>query len=133
MQDDDLQFLHGQYHADYSFCVEKRYERYAALQFMSKGTVRVAYDSSVYDLEGAWIWPCHPGSLIRFEPGSSGTWEHRYVAIAGPRWQQWQASGLWPRLPQQVHSEDLGQRFDLLLSTFPRTAPVGTGTCREST
>ena len=123
MQGDDLQFLHGKYHSDYSFCVEKRYERYAALQFMSTGSVELTYDSTHYSLEGAWMWPCHPGPLIRFEPGPSGQWEHRYVAIAGPRWQQWQASGLWPRQPQAVTSPDVAQRFDLLLATFPRNTP----------
>ena len=118
----DLQFLHGKYYADYSFCVDKRYERYAALQFMSKGSVRVAYGTDVFELSGAWIWPCHPGTQIAFEPGPTGAWEHRYIAFTGPLWQTWQAQGLWPRRPQRVKSQHFAERFDQLLSHYERQA-----------
>ncbi len=100
--------------------MEKRYQTYFALQYMAKGTVSVAYDDETYNLSGAYVWPCAKGPLLRFEPGPSGSWEHRYIAFSGPLTAQWQASGLWPQLPQQVCSADFTQRFDTLLSLYKR-------------
>jgi AraC-like DNA-binding protein len=114
----ELQFLHGKSYVDYSFCVEKRYDQYHALQFMSSGTVCVSYGSETQQLEGAWLWPCDPGPVMRFEPGSSGSWNHRYVALRGPQINAWQGIGIWPSQPQRVRSEYFASRFDQRLSLF---------------
>ncbi len=116
--DFDFEFLHGQSYDEYSFCVEKRYEQYYTLQFMAKGTVKLSYDGQETALSGSWLWPCFPGPLIRFEPGISDSWEHRYVALKGSQILEWWVNGLWPREPQRVHSSDMAERFDKMLDLF---------------
>lgn len=119
MSGSDLQFLHGKSYDDYSFCVEKRYERYHALQFMASGSVRLRYaDEEGHLFSGAWLWPCDPGPPVRFEPGPSGSWSHRYVALRGARIAVWQSAGIWPVAPQRVRSKDFGNRFDQMLALF---------------
>lgn len=98
----DLQFHHGESYDDYSFYVDKSFPNYYALQFMSSGSVDVSYDGQLQHLSGSWVWPCYPGPRIRYEPGSSGSWKHHYIAFSGSRVQAWKAQGLWPREPQEI-------------------------------
>ncbi|MEM1211589.1 MAG: AraC family transcriptional regulator [Planctomycetota bacterium] len=89
-----LQFLHGS-HRPYCISeVDKRFT-YHTLQLMAAGSVRLAYDGEVRDLEGAWVWPAFPGPVIRFHEWPRQTpWDHRYIAFQGPLVEAWDAEGL---------------------------------------
>lgn len=93
---DDLTFLHGSHRPDCAARVDKRFT-YHTWQYMTRGSVQLAYDDQTHALGPGTVWPCHPGPWIRFETDPPGqTWDHRYVAFRGPRVADWEASGVWP-------------------------------------
>ena len=117
-----LIFLHGLHTAGCAATVDKHFVDYFTLQYMEDGGVELFYDDTRWLLEGAWVWPAYPGPRVRFHaaPGY-GTWDHRYVAFAGPLASQWRTDGLYPTRPQSVTDGDLyASRFDLLLREFKR-------------
>jgi AraC family transcriptional regulator of arabinose operon len=121
---DDLTFLHARHRPSCIASVDKRFDYYT-LQLMTSGGIELSYDTRRYELDGAWTWPCYPGPWIRFHERPRGTaWEHRYVALSGPRVATWEADGLWPTEPQPVAPDEmdvLARLFDEVidLSTSP--------------
>jgi AraC-like DNA-binding protein len=101
MASDDIVFLHS---ASFPHCaerVDKHFEGYHSLQFMSSGKVDLYYDRQFHSLHGRCFWPAYPGPRIRFHPATNdSTWAHRYVAFTGPLVGRWSSEGLMPRSPQ---------------------------------
>lgn len=98
----DLIFLHGRHRPRCIATVDKRFDYYT-LQLMSRGCVELFYDEQRTLMEGAWLWPCHPGPHIRFAEWPRGrSWEHRYIAMTGSRVHVWEADGLWPAAPERI-------------------------------
>lgn len=119
----DLVFLHARHVPRCTAVVDKRFDGYFTLQFMTRGRLALAYDEAWHHLEGRWFWPAFPGPRIRFTC-ATGTrdWEHRYVACQGPLVSRWFAEGLWPRLPQpEPAGRDLAPLFDELLAQLVRS------------
>ena len=116
----DLIFLHGYQTPECAASVDKRFT-YHTLQLMTRWGVELFYDEARHAMSGAWMWPCHPGPHVRFQawPRAS-TWEHRYVAFAGPRVIEWEVEGIWLTEPQALMNPDRVTRvtawFDELLA-----------------
>lgn len=126
---DGLTFLHCRHDPRCVARVDKRFDGYHTLQLMTRGTVELFYDGRRHEMAGCWFWPCFPGPHIRFHNAREGaSWEHRYVAFAGPRVARWEAAGLLPTAPQPVGLNDQGRftsLFDELLAHARRTDPMG--------
>ncbi len=122
MPGDDLTFLHGGYYPRCAGRVDKHFEGYHTLQFMSAGAVALSYDRQSHCLRGRWFWPAYPGPHIRFHVAQgSTTWSHRYVAFTGPLAGRWAAQGLLPRGPQPAGSAvPWAKWFDDLLARIRR-------------
>jgi len=116
----DLAFLHCGLVPQCVARVDKHFDGYHTLQFMTEGRVVVSYDSREHLLEGGWYWPAFPGPRIRMhlQPGCA-SWVHRYVAFKGPLVSRWQAEGLLPVEPQRAGPplRQHVERFDLLLGS----------------
>ena len=98
----DLIFLHSA-HAHRCDAVVDKHFTYHTLQLMVQGCVHLCYDDQMTVLRHRAFWPCHPGPRICFRVLVEGkTWNHRYLAMTGPRVQDWQAEGLWPDQAEQV-------------------------------
>jgi AraC-like DNA-binding protein len=113
----DLYFLLSGYYPDCTYRVDKKFEGYHSLQYMSHGGVELSYDDNVHVLEGAWFWPAYPGPRIRFHaaPGCVA-WSHRFVAFRGPLVSRWTADGLLADSPQRAPAaRDFSAAFDELL------------------
>lgn len=110
---DDLIFLHGGHTPSCIASVDKRFD-YHTLQLMTSGAVELFYGDRRYELSGVWMWPCYPGPHIRFHEWPRGRpWEHRYIALTGPRVATWEADGLWPLAPLAVGPDMVGSLTDL--------------------
>jgi AraC-like DNA-binding protein len=116
----DLVFLHSGFVPQCIAQVDKHFDGYHTLQFMTEGRVVVSYDAREHLLDGGWYWPAFPGPRIRMHlQQDCASWVHRYVAFKGPLVSRWQAEGLLPGGPQKAmpplrrHAE----RFDLLLGS----------------
>lgn len=116
----DLTFLHGNYVPDHHYVTDRHYIDYYSLKLMTRGRVKLRYDSRSYVLEGAWFWPAYPGPHIHFYATSeSVVWEHRYVTFRGSLVEQWQAAGLWWHDPQAMPlNRDFPRRFDVMLQNM---------------
>lgn len=118
----DLDFLHCSYIPRCSVFLDKYFDGYCSLQYMTEGAVELGYDGPsgvLRRLEGKWFWPAYPGPRIVFHPAEgSQSWSHRYVAFRGPRAERWMAEGLFPLAGQPAPSgHDWTGRFDRLLSS----------------
>lgn len=115
----DLRFLHGSHQPRCAAVMDKRFAGYRTLQFMAAGSVEVAYGQRLHRLSGAWVWPHHPGPRIRLRATGTGTWDHRYIAVAGPLAESWADEGLWPLSPQRIaDAAGIGARMDECLALF---------------
>ncbi|MFA7238336.1 MAG: AraC family transcriptional regulator [Phycisphaeraceae bacterium] len=126
----DLIFLHGGHQPRCVSTVNKRFDGYHALQFMTRGRLELWYDQRRFDLAGPTVWPTPPGPLIRFHrapgPRKCPWWEHRYVAFKGAAVEHWKAEGLWLSGPQIIRNgAKMARRFDELLSRMQRTDSWG--------
>jgi AraC family transcriptional regulator of arabinose operon len=102
----DLTFLHGRHTPACIASVDKRFD-YHTLQLMVQGGVELFYDDRRVEMRGGWLWTCFPGPRIRFhEWPPAQAWEHRYLAMMGPRVADWEVAGLWPHGAEPVESED---------------------------
>lgn len=111
---DGIVFLHSNHRPRCVDTVDKRFG-YHTVQLMTSGSVRLSYDSARHDLDGAWLWTCHPGPRIRFHEWPRGEpWDHRHLAVSGPRVDGWEAAGLWPRSPVAVPAADVERWVDAL-------------------
>lgn len=76
-----------------------------------------------------WLWPCHPGPVIRFHEFPRGrSWNHRYIAFTGPLVRRWEAAGILPVQPLQLNRNqmtDLAERFDKMLAQMSRPGRWG--------
>jgi AraC-like DNA-binding protein len=124
----DLSFLHFGHMPHCSARVNKHFAGYYSLQYMSHGSVELAYDDQVRTLSGKWLWPAYPGPRIRFHPAPQRAyWEHRYVAFQGPRVARWVDEGLFPDGPQPAGNDpNRTRQFDLLLQFVQRGGRWGT-------
>jgi AraC-like DNA-binding protein len=105
---DDLRFLHANHFPRCEARVDKHFNGYYTIQYVSQGAVELYYDNDRYVMQKHWYWSAFPGPHIRFHaaPGHEW-WEHRYVAVQGPLPERWFAAGLFPRKPVSapVHTE----------------------------
>lgn len=120
----DLTFLQGQSVPRCTHEIDKRFDDYQTLQYMSSGGVELTIGDRPYLLAGRNFWSCFPGPRIRFHvaPGHPH-WAHRFIAFRGPLVSRWTAEGLFPvRAPQRPPgNRDYGSRFDGLLALSVRT------------
>lgn len=119
----DLTFLYGQYVARCAHEIDKRYEDYQTLQYMSAGAVDLCVGEARYALRGRWFWSCYAGPRIAFHVAAGHrAWSHRWIAFRGPLVSRWSAERLFPIAPQQPPGGmDPAGRFDALLSESQRT------------
>ncbi len=119
----DLVFLHSGHAPRCDARVDKHFDGYWTLQFMSSGGVEVCYDDASQVMEGAWFWTAFPGPHVRFHPAPGySMWHHRYCAFRGPLVGRWLAEGLFPPEPQ--HAPNLKRNvsaFDELLAELRRS------------
>jgi AraC family transcriptional regulator of arabinose operon len=118
-----LHFLHSGFTAHCSTRVDKYFDGYYTLQFMTIGAVELFYGQQRYEMTGPWFWPAYPGPHIRFHPAPGHVWwEHRYVAFQGSLVNEWKAANIWLEAPQKAHSAETVRRcFDELLLQARRT------------
>lgn len=119
----DLTFLYGQSVPRCTHDIDKRFDEYQTLQYMSGGRVDLRIDGELHRLAGSWFWSGFPGPRIAFRcsPGCA-SWRHRFIAFRGPLVGRWMADGLFPVLPQRPpRGRDFGRRFDELLALLSRT------------
>jgi AraC-like DNA-binding protein len=119
----ELTFLHSAHYAHCSAVIDKHFDGYHSLQFMSNGSVELFYEDERYLLQGPVFWTAFPGPRIRFHcaPGTA-SWVHHYVAFTGTRVSDWLAEGLLPRVPQQVSTTSKYKHlFDDLLKHAGRS------------
>lgn len=122
----ELIFLHSGFTPQCTARLDKHFDGYHTLQFLSDGAVEVGYDERAYTLAGAWFWPAFPGPRIRFHvaPGHT-SWPHRYVAFQGPLVGRWASEGLLLSAPQPApgahDAPEYACRFDELLVQAQRT------------
>lgn len=97
--------------------MDKFFDGYWTLQFVSQDGVELFYNETKYLMEGRYFWTAFPGPHIRFHAAPAHPfWEHRYVAFQGERVLRWIDDGLWPSMPQIAPiSTDWETRFDELL------------------
>lgn len=123
----EIRILHSNHMPSCSARVDKRFVGYCTLQYITRGAVELSYGGPKRVLEPEWLWPTYPGPRIRFHlaPGE-GSWDHRYVAVAGPGVERWRAEGLWPNEPQAApDGYPTRETFDRLLALAARGDPWG--------
>jgi AraC-like DNA-binding protein len=100
---EEISFLHGSGTPRCSAVVDKHFDGYYTLQFMTEGAIDLFYDREHWRMEGRWCWPCFPGPWTRFRLSEGcAWWNHRYVAVRGPQVVRWVADGLFPKTPQRA-------------------------------
>jgi AraC-like DNA-binding protein len=106
----DLVFLHSNCNPHCNVVMDKYFDGYFTLQYVSAGAVDVSYDEERYTLTPRWFWPHYPGPRTQLRAAAGHAfWGHRYVAFEGPLAVQWAADGL---LLQQPQSSPQGRSFD---------------------
>ncbi len=115
---DELTFLHRNHFPACDAHVNKHYDGYSTLQYMTAGTLYLRYDTTEYELSGKWFWPALPGPRIEFRSARPPeTWDHRYVAFQGPLADRWRMDGILAHTPQPEPPDgDYRRRFDALLA-----------------
>jgi AraC-like DNA-binding protein len=120
----DLTFLYGQSVPRCTHRIDKHFDAYQTLQYLSAGEVTLTIGTNRHDLRGRHFWSGYPGPRITFHaaPGHSH-WSHRYIAFRGPLVSRWTAEGLFPvAAPQRPPAgRDYGKAFDDLLELSART------------
>ncbi len=121
----ELIFLHCGFTSSCTARVDKRFDGYNTLQFISDGHVVVSYDDQDYELRGSWYWPAYPGPRIRMRlADGSRSWIHRYVAFKGPLVAHWRSEGMLPEHPQRIRQPGYhADRFDRLLAAVRAAGP----------
>lgn len=123
IMDGTLQFLHSGSQRQCNAKIDKFFEGYCSFQFMEQGELEIAYDDQLFHVNGSWFWPAYPGPRIRFHTTPGHTWNHRYVAFAGPVAKMWQHQGLLPQFPQIAPPDrDYAKRFDELIQLSQNNA-----------
>jgi AraC-like DNA-binding protein len=118
---DDLTFLATTRQPHCAFRLDKHLIGYYTLQFITDGTLSLAYDDRWFALETPSFFPAYPGPRLRFWAESGATWFHRHVGFQGPRVAHWIAEGLWPTEPQSAPPEmEAAARFDELIGLARR-------------
>ena len=127
VQPREARILHSRHFPHCTAQVDKHYVGYCSLQFITAGAVELAYGPRTHHLEAGWLWPCFPGPRIRFHAaGGHRSWDHRYIALAGPALERWRATGLWPSAPQQAPADyPCSDTFDRMLALAARNDPWG--------
>jgi AraC-like DNA-binding protein len=113
-----LTFLYGESVPRCTHHIDKQFQGYSTLQYMSGGgAVDLAVADRTWRLEGRWFWSAYPGPKIRFHVAAgSKAWQHRYIAFRGPLVERWTREGLFPIDPQPAPpTRDYGDAFDALL------------------
>jgi AraC-like DNA-binding protein len=118
----ELTFLYGESVPRCTHRIDKRFQGYYTLQYMSAGAVALCIDTDRHALSGRWFWSAYPGPRIAFHAAPpTKHWRHRYIAFRGPRVQRWTSAGLFPVAPQPAPGDaDFGERFDQLLDLATR-------------
>jgi AraC-like DNA-binding protein len=118
----DLFFLHSSHNPRCRVYMDKYFDGYFTLQFISAGAVDVSYDERVHRLTGRWFWPHFPGPRTKLNPAPGHRyWEHRYAAFKGPLVARWSAAGLLLTEPQPApHGKRDDAAFDQLLALINR-------------
>ncbi len=121
----ELRFLHSTHNPHCAAVVDKHFDGYHTLQFMTRGAIHLRYGDAHHELEGSWYWPAMPGPHIRFRATEKAKWwDHRYVAFQGPLVDRWIDAGIFPAGP--VRCEDPpahAERFDRLLAAIGESLP----------
>ena len=130
----ELTFLYGESVARCTHRIDKHFQGYYTLQYMSAGSVELAIDERRHALTGRWFWSAYPGPRIAFHAAPpTRFWRHRYIAFRGPRVQRWMSAGLFPIAPQPAPRDlDFGQRFDQLLDLATRRGGESFATLRAT-
>src|SRR5215216_192095 len=102
-----LVFLHSRANPCHRARIDKHFEGYSTLQFMTSGAVELFYDEVRHEMrcdDGAcWFWTAFPGPRIRFHATlGHHEWNHRYVGFTGPLVEHWKNAGLWLQGPQRA-------------------------------
>src|SRR5690606_17960949 len=93
----DLTFLHCAHFPNCKAHVDKYFEGYSTLQYMSRGGVELYFDQQRHELRGGWFWSATPGPRIRFHSiDPPAVWSHRYVAFRGRLVDRWREESLFP-------------------------------------
>ena len=118
----DLVFLHSNYIPRCSVVMDKYFDGYFTLQYISAGAVELRYDDQAYTLPPRWFWPHFPGPRTQLRAAHGHEfWEHRYVAFKGPLAGQWAADGLLLQRPQAApRNRSFDRPFDALLALVQR-------------
>jgi AraC-like DNA-binding protein len=127
-------FLYGESVPKCTHRIDKHFQGYYTLQYMSSGAVELSIDDQRHALTGRWFWSAYPGSRITFRAAPrTKHWRHRYIAFRGPRVQRWMKDGLFPIAPQPAPRDvDFGERFDRLLDLATRRSGEAFATLRAT-
>ena len=130
----ELTFLYGESVPRCTHRIDKHFQGYYTLQYMSAGAVELLIDDQRHALTGRWFWSAYPGPRIAFHAAPPTThWRHRYIAFRGPRVQRWMKDGLFPIAPQSAPRDlDFGERFDRLLDLATRRSGEAFATLRAT-
>ncbi len=123
----EITFLHCDHVPRCTGAVDKNFDGYASIQFMTSGAIHLSYDERCYDLSGAWVWCAWPGPRTVFHVANGQVhWDHRYVAFRGGKVESWLADGLLPDTPVPVgRLAGLSQDFDRIMTFARRSDTLG--------
>jgi AraC-like DNA-binding protein len=130
----ELTFLYGESVPRCTHRIDKHFQGYYTLQYMSAGSVELTIDDRQHALTGRWFWSAYPGPRIAFHAAPPAKhWRHRYIAFRGSRVQRWMKDGLFPIAPQPAPRDlDFGERFDQLLDFATRRSGEAFATLRAT-
>ena len=124
MLSDGLKFLYGESVPRCTHDIDKVFDGYCTLQYMSGGAVELVVGAAEYLLRGRWFWSAYPGPRIRFHVAAgTKSWRHRYIAFRGELVERWREQGLFPIEPQPAPAParaGFDERFDALLANTTR-------------
>jgi AraC-like DNA-binding protein len=110
-----ISFLHNNHTSACDARVDKHFDGYCSIQFMSEGAVELFYENRRFSMQGSYFWTCYPGPRIRFHSLNQKPWNHRYIAFRGPLVALWQAAGIFflePRSCSNKQVRHFTQIFD---------------------
>jgi AraC-like DNA-binding protein len=130
----ELTFLYGESAPRCTHRIDKHFQGYYTLQYMSAGRVELMIDDRQHALTGRWFWSAYPGPRIKFHAAPpTKHWRHRYIAFRGSRVQRWMKDGMFPIAPQPAPRDlDFGERFDRLLELATRRSGEAFPTMRAT-
>ena len=114
----ELIFLFGESVPACTHRIDKRFDGYCTLQYMSAGGVDLAVGGRRHEMRGRWFWSAYPGPRFAFAAADGfASWAHRYLAFTGPLVWRWERDGLFPVPPRpSPGGADFSRRFDGLLA-----------------